>query len=90
MRILKGLRGRYAQVRETKELLAHNFGQNPVKRGVCPEVRILKGLRASFLLLKRKTPAIRWRYLLLAPTAAKSPLTHLIGYEKGTPESIAI
>jgi hypothetical protein len=57
-------------MQKTKELLADNFGQNPVKRGVCPEVRILKGLRIAFLSLKRKTPARRWRYLLLARTAA--------------------
>ena len=29
---------------KTKELRAGDFGQNPAKHGVCPEVRILKDL----------------------------------------------
>jgi hypothetical protein len=32
------------ELRILKELRTDNFGQNPVKRGICPELRILKDL----------------------------------------------
>jgi len=44
MRILKRLRVHFLEMRILKGLWAGDFGQNPVKRGVCLEVRILKGL----------------------------------------------
>jgi hypothetical protein len=45
MRILKSLQLRLLEVQILNGLWAGNFGQNPVKRGICPEVRILMSLR---------------------------------------------
>jgi hypothetical protein len=48
---------------ENKGLAEDDFGQNPAKRGVSSEVRILKYL-ASNPPQKRKTPAKCWRQRL--------------------------
>jgi hypothetical protein len=44
LRILKGLQERFLELRILKDLHVDNFCQNRAKRGICPELRILKEL----------------------------------------------
>jgi hypothetical protein len=44
LRILKRLQERFAELRFLKDLRTDNLGQNRAKRGICPELRILKDL----------------------------------------------
>jgi hypothetical protein len=44
LRIPKDLQERFADLRILKDLRADDFGQNLAKRGICPELRILKDL----------------------------------------------
>jgi hypothetical protein len=44
VRILKGLQTHFSELRILKGLRTDNFGQNLAKRGICPELRILKDL----------------------------------------------
>jgi hypothetical protein len=44
LRILKELQAHFADLRILKGLHTDNFGQNLAKRGICPELRILKDL----------------------------------------------
>jgi hypothetical protein len=61
MRILKSLQTCFLKVKIPNGLQADNLGQNPVKRGIGLEVRILKGLREQIGAQKAKTPAGCWR-----------------------------
>jgi hypothetical protein len=47
LRILKDLQTRFLELRILKDLRADNFGQDQAKRGICPELRILKDLSGA-------------------------------------------
>jgi hypothetical protein len=48
LRILKDLQTRFLELRILKDLRADNFGQDQAKRGICPELRILKDLSGQW------------------------------------------
>jgi hypothetical protein len=62
-------------VQKTRKLLGFDFGQKPAKRGVCSQVRILKGLeeRKQNGLLKLGRGQVPWQQMKMLGSLRQKP-----------------